>query len=426
MFNYARSDTHFLLYIYDNIRNELIGMSDPGQPDGNLIESVMNSSKEESLQRYESPRYDEQNGTGSMGWFNVLSRTPAMLDREQFAVFRAVHKWRDNVARQEDESVHLIMPKHVLLNIAREMPIDMPSLLACSHPMSNIFQKKKKDLLEAIKHAKSNGANGPDMKTLMSTGQSSFSKFAMKANPPEKGQLHDVGPTHHASHLQRQRNLMAKAEKSRFWGPIACNNLHASNLQFRINDDNLRLALPMPELSAEIFQDHNALAKHTISTLDAEAGALPEHQYIKERKQKQDNVFVVRQDGGSRKRKVSDQNMAFDSLLQGIGKHPEGSSVDTNSEPVDSAASRSGTTKEEKKNRKAERNKQQNPNPMNDEAARGVEPYNYNTAPSVLHAKPIVDGKAQGVNPYTKASDAPKAMRKSHREVTGKSFTYNG
>ena len=158
MFNYARSDTHFLLYIYDNLRNELIEKSDSSQPDGNLIEVVMNNSKEEALQRYERPLYDPQRGLGAMGWYNMLCRTPALFSREQFAVFRAVHQWRDKIARQEDESLHHIMPKHVLYSIAREMPLDMPSLLGCSHPMSNIFQKRKKDLLGVIKNAKMVGA----------------------------------------------------------------------------------------------------------------------------------------------------------------------------------------------------------------------------------------------------------------------------
>lgn len=37
MFFYARSDTHFLLYIYDMIRNELVEKSDRSTPETDLI-----------------------------------------------------------------------------------------------------------------------------------------------------------------------------------------------------------------------------------------------------------------------------------------------------------------------------------------------------------------------------------------------------
>ena len=146
MFGYARSDTHFLLYIYDNMRNELLDRSTGSPEVGDLIKIVMDRSKEEALQRYERPFYDIQRGSGPMGWYNMLCRTPGLFTREQFAVFRAVHQWRDQVAREEDESVHVIMPKHVLYNLAKELPGDMPSLLGSSHPMSNSFRKRKKYL----------------------------------------------------------------------------------------------------------------------------------------------------------------------------------------------------------------------------------------------------------------------------------------
>ncbi|EEP82014.1 conserved hypothetical protein [Uncinocarpus reesii 1704] len=64
MFDYARSDTHYLLYIYDHLRNELIERSTPGE---NLIDYVQENSKEEALQRYERPVYDTETGQGAGG-----------------------------------------------------------------------------------------------------------------------------------------------------------------------------------------------------------------------------------------------------------------------------------------------------------------------------------------------------------------------
>ena len=41
MFYYARSDTHFLLYIYDHLRNELAELSAANHPDGKPIDRVI-------------------------------------------------------------------------------------------------------------------------------------------------------------------------------------------------------------------------------------------------------------------------------------------------------------------------------------------------------------------------------------------------
>lgn len=52
MFDYARSDTHYLLYIYDHLRNELV---ENPTPEFNLVDHVAERSKKEALLRYEHP-----------------------------------------------------------------------------------------------------------------------------------------------------------------------------------------------------------------------------------------------------------------------------------------------------------------------------------------------------------------------------------
>ncbi|WP_374759170.1 hypothetical protein, partial [Salmonella enterica] len=53
MLYYARSDTHYLLYIYDKVRNELVMKSDRGNPGTEYIETALQKSKVQSLSRYE-------------------------------------------------------------------------------------------------------------------------------------------------------------------------------------------------------------------------------------------------------------------------------------------------------------------------------------------------------------------------------------
>jgi len=55
MFDYARSDTHFLLYIYDCMRNELIQRP---TNEADLIGTVLFNSKETSLKTYDTKVYD--------------------------------------------------------------------------------------------------------------------------------------------------------------------------------------------------------------------------------------------------------------------------------------------------------------------------------------------------------------------------------
>ncbi len=79
MFFYARADTHFLLYIFDNIRNELIDRSNPEIPEENRLETALQKSRDTSLLRYERQIYNSDSGKGPGGWFTQLHKTPSLL-----------------------------------------------------------------------------------------------------------------------------------------------------------------------------------------------------------------------------------------------------------------------------------------------------------------------------------------------------------
>ncbi|RIA84747.1 ribonuclease H-like domain-containing protein [Glomus cerebriforme] len=101
MLNYARSDTHYLLYIYDRMRNELITKSDPATL--NLLRVTLDRSAETSLKTYKKVVYDED-GEGPGGYKRLQAKWKSSFDYQQFAVFKALHAWRDRIAREEDES----------------------------------------------------------------------------------------------------------------------------------------------------------------------------------------------------------------------------------------------------------------------------------------------------------------------------------
>lgn len=164
MLYYARCDTHYLLYVYDLMRNELVKGSDPTNPDPqkNLIEHALQRSKETSLDRYTPPEPNSSTGDGNRGWGNALKRYNTRLDGSQFAVFRAVHKWRDDLARKEDENPNFIIPAQTLMDIAKLLPGDPKALWSLlGRNCAAVVQRSLDELFKLVLAAKEEGANGP-------------------------------------------------------------------------------------------------------------------------------------------------------------------------------------------------------------------------------------------------------------------------
>ena len=443
MFNYARSDTHFLLYLYDNMRNELIDRSNASQEDGNLIEVVLKKSREEALQRYERPFYDFTRGTGSNGWYNLLIRTPALFNKQQFAVFRAVHQWRDIVARQEDESLHTIMPKHVLFNVARDMPIDMPSLLGVSHPISATLRIRGGDLLGVIRQAKLDGVTGPEMKEFMHPQPSIQSDHRSNislldtAKPTPTPALND----HYLPAMETHHIYPSRTANSQFWGPtFGSSAWQQPKATVPVQQENLRLAFPLPQLTAEIFETAKDGVSAGVEGASPGSGAPPEHEYVKNRLPRSNDIFTVKELAGPRKRKATDPQ---DASLRGQSELGISSSANANGEAQNGmissvadeeqqhdAQSRAESKAERKTQRRLEkeRRKQETQNATEQGAQDGeTGAFDYARAPSVLHAKREHNERSTSkkpFDPYSKSLDAPKGMRKAHKEIAGRSFTF--
>src|ERR1700722_2561457 len=125
MLYYVRADTHFLLYIYDNLRNALLDRvaadaptplesSGPEHiPSHAFVREVLSRSEETALRVYEKQVYDIDTGSGPGGWDTLAKKwnkspfTAAAGSEagEQKEVYKVVHAWRDRVAREEDESI---------------------------------------------------------------------------------------------------------------------------------------------------------------------------------------------------------------------------------------------------------------------------------------------------------------------------------
>ena len=434
MFNYARSDTHFLLHIYDNMRNELIDKSNLSQQDGDLIEIVMDRSKEETLQRYERPFYDAQRGLGPMGWYNMLGRTPALLNQEQFAVFREVHQWRDRIAREEDESVHFVMPKHVLYNLAREMPVDMPTLLGCSHPISKSFKNRKSELLAVIKKARTLGRKDPDIREFMHSVQNMTVGRFSNSNRAE--QLVPAPAT--AKMALSPHRTSAQGRNSHFWGSVAPNNIDRR----AVDEDSMEspcLALPVARLTAEIFE-----ATEMVSANATERSEISPAARVGNRKSTVRDVFVAKEARGPRRPEAtysynspnavysSQESNGADNAQEKAGKVDTAPNID-NEEQKHQDSRASNKAKENKRAWRLESKRPKTERLRGDEDAgiqkfREVEPFDYASAPSVLHAQRESNGIVIGkeTNPYTKANDSPRGLRRARKQQEGNSLTFMG
>ncbi|KAK0437138.1 ribonuclease H-like domain-containing protein [Desarmillaria tabescens] len=177
MLKYARSDTHFLLFIYDNLRNALLdrgesqarsqalegGPSSSPLSSDSLLREVLARSQETALKVYEKELYDAAEGTGSTGWDTLarkwnkgalLASAPNVgVGALPKQVYKGVHAWRDKVAREEDESTRYLLPNHFLFQLAENPPADMAALLRVFHSPPPLMKKRARELLDTIRDA---------------------------------------------------------------------------------------------------------------------------------------------------------------------------------------------------------------------------------------------------------------------------------
>ncbi|KAJ5808548.1 hypothetical protein N7474_009817 [Penicillium riverlandense] len=390
MFDYARSDTHYLLYIYDLLRNELVESSTKA---ANHIDYVLERSKNEALQRYERPVYDAANGLGPGGWYDLLSRNPGVLPKEQFAVFKAVHQWRDEVARAEDEGWQCVFPRHMLFKLAQTMPLDMGVLLRTLSPVTPITKERAHDLLEVIKKAKTEGATGPEWRDVA---------------PPPKALAKAV-----AAIPQPEITDFPAAERyetSQFWGNVleAFESPAPPAYSLVAAAEALRLSLPLPPMPSTVSQTREKLgttAKPPPSTTSAPST-------VPAPAQEEPKIFTVKELGGPRKRKAAPAEPT-----EQAPSTPDELLVESSNEPE-------STEKRRKKSRKdkSKKSSQTDSQPENEET-----PFDYGAAESVFNAAPAQAPsrrQKKHFNPYAKAMDAPSGARKQNREIGGKSHTF--
>ena len=438
------------------MRNELIEGSVSGAEDGDLMAAVLRQCKEVSLQRYERPFYDVERGMGSNGWYRELIRTPSLFNREQFAVFRAVHQWRDQVARKEDESLFQVMNKQGLFNVAREMPTETSKLIGVLGKVSALVQKRVSELAALIRRAKASGANGPEMQQFLmehpATIEFEQRRAAYRQETAEAKQ--SVWRV-----LQREKTAIGgdalQAETSQFWGPTVVNGRFEGREGGTAPSKHPehRLHVPLPALTAEVFSS----TSEPVTAPPTVRAAPVEHRFQKPAApapapapESAEEVIVLRETNKSRKRKAPHDSSS--SVVTSAATEPKSSPTNgTTSGRNNHAAATNGEDKElvrankraRKRARKAERkaaaNASKSPGGRADGGDEVEAAFDYATAPSVMNAAPQAPGhpakggkkggkkgkSGRGFDPYATAlQNAPKGPKGGKRDGMGRSATF--
>ena len=142
MIDYARGDTHYLLYICDRMRGQLLELGKSGM---SFLKQVLTSSTKRCGQVYCKPDFDQ------ISWRRLVDKYNKKLTNQQVAVLKGILEWRDAIARLEDESLHYVMPRMMIMRIAEFMPTSVQKIMRCFHPCPPLVKQRAHDLLLVIK-----------------------------------------------------------------------------------------------------------------------------------------------------------------------------------------------------------------------------------------------------------------------------------
>lgn len=124
LIEYARMDTHYLLYIWRQMKAELLKEGEP-----HLLLSVFENSRQICGATYNK---EVVNDSSHMSLF---VRSKKSFTSQQMTALKMLYKWRDTQARLLDESTTYLLPNHMLLALAETLPREVQGVNAICCPM---------------------------------------------------------------------------------------------------------------------------------------------------------------------------------------------------------------------------------------------------------------------------------------------------
>ncbi|CAK9438419.1 uncharacterized protein LODBEIA_P26430 [Lodderomyces beijingensis] len=158
MMAYARSDTHFLLFIYDQLRNMLIKQD--------KLPRVLFESRQVAKRRFEYTKFRPlTTNFSSQVTCPVMSSNPkepwgSIIYQYNVPAFKkhlveVLYNYRDMVAKAEDESVRYIMPNQLLVALAMlEGPVDSSRIINVPSFVTEHVRLHAREIAELIEQSK--------------------------------------------------------------------------------------------------------------------------------------------------------------------------------------------------------------------------------------------------------------------------------
>jgi exosome complex exonuclease RRP6 len=145
MQQYAIQDTHYLLDIYDRLKWDLTRHAKTS------ITDVLDASRQVCLIRYSGEPFKP------IGYKMIMNRTRGRkrseLNARQENVLKALWDWRDETARQQDESPVYVCANEALMRIALSCPGSVTAMQSLFNPMPPLVMRFSQDVLGIIKRA---------------------------------------------------------------------------------------------------------------------------------------------------------------------------------------------------------------------------------------------------------------------------------
>ncbi|SGZ58822.1 CIC11C00000004084 [Sungouiella intermedia] len=151
MVQYARADTHFLLYIFDILKNKLIEK-------GNL-QDVLYESRRVACRRYEYSTFRKDFNEWPDEQFGLLKRMRLQynLPNSRATMLESLLAWRDHLARVADESPRYILSNQALINLCNlSFPIDSKKIMSAIGRCSDEVRAELSSVSEIIQKSMEN------------------------------------------------------------------------------------------------------------------------------------------------------------------------------------------------------------------------------------------------------------------------------
>lgn len=82
----------------------------------------------------------------------IVGRNRTLNSLSQFTALKEMLKWRDFIARIEDESVGYVMPNHVLFQMCKDLPTTMNEVRdSCRANMTPVIMKYMDQIVQVMK-----------------------------------------------------------------------------------------------------------------------------------------------------------------------------------------------------------------------------------------------------------------------------------